>query len=748
MSTAAAVQPETGPSEFRPDIEWTANPEQGKWVARDPLTARFFYFSEAEHHAAALLDGRHSLAQVLLELQAAHPHACLTREWLMLLVSRLSLSNLLLPSSGDVASRLVRTQRAAKKRSVLQVLASPLSVRIPLFNPQPWLALLRPLANLLFARPTIWLTITLGLVANLCVLARLLTSPYALNLDLTSVQGDRWLLLFLCYILVKSLHELGHGLACVRWRARCTEVGLLFLFFTPCMYCDTTDAWRLSSRWQRAAISAAGIYVELILATLAAITWLLTQDGTLHSVAANIMLICSVGTVLVNGNPFLRYDGYYILSDLWGVPNLSEQSREAIRVLLTRLLTDSRNSQGDRGWQSGSHLDRNVWALAAFGCISFVYRMFILVVILWLAWSLLVPLGLGLLAVMILAGTVLGVTLSTFRLLLRVQRSIMSHESFRLVRLLGLLAVLVAVVGFVAQVPLPVLVRARGVTDFSDKQPLFAPDAATLVDSARPHEVLRAGDVLVRLESPEKNYELASVRGEIALLSEKIDFLNRMTGFDSNAASELPLTEQLLAERQNKAQLLEKELQLLTQRAPGNGRLLPASASIAPPLAWPERAQWNLPPLESDGRGCYVPRGTLLGWFSPQEKLEVVALVSAQDIKRIALDSPVGCQWDCDVNTIIAGRVTRIAPDPVEATPVELVGDPSLVSLRTPAGQLQPAQPHYAVTIAIDDQAVTAQGVQRLKGSLVTVQIQVASEPLLETLIHAIRLSLKPVARS
>ncbi len=67
------------------------------------------------------------------------------------------------------------------------------------------------------------------------------------------------------------------------------------------------------------------MYVELIIASLAAMVWLITQDGLLHSLAANVMLLCSLGTLLINGNPFLRYDGYYILSDLWGVPNLGDR---------------------------------------------------------------------------------------------------------------------------------------------------------------------------------------------------------------------------------------------------------------------------------------------------------------------------------------------------------------------------------------------------------------------------------------
>ena len=154
-----------------------------------------------------------------------------------------------------------------------------------------------------------------------------------------AMLGDRWWYLAACYVVAKSLHELGHGLACVRYRAYCRELGVMFLCLAPCLYCDTTDAWKLSSKWERAAIAAAGMWVEWILATLAAGVWLITQAGTLHYVAASMMLVCSLGTLLVNSNPLLKYDGYYLLSDLWGVPNLSELGSDALRGLLISALS-------------------------------------------------------------------------------------------------------------------------------------------------------------------------------------------------------------------------------------------------------------------------------------------------------------------------------------------------------------------------------------------------------------------------
>lgn len=718
--------------ELRSDIEWTPHADTGRWVAKDPLTARFYYFSEVERTAATLLNGKRAFIQVVHQLTEAFPHMRLSVDWLMQFVARLNAAHLLLPSSSDVVLRLLRTNRRASRRTLLQILASPLSIRIPLFNPQPWLEALRPLALLLFNPVTAVIVVAVGLVANVSVLGQLLTAPFSLNLDLASIQGDRWLLLLLCYAAVKSLHELGHGLACVRWRTQCNEMGLLILFFTPCLYCDTTDAWKLSSRWQRAAIGAAGMYVELILASIAAVVWLLSQDGIVHGIAANVMLICSVGTLLINGNPFLKYDGYYIVSDLWKVPNLSDQSREALMLLFVGLMTGRT--------PNARHLDRNIWALAAFAIVSMVYRAFILVMILWLAWNMLVPLGLGFLTMMVFAGTALGLALSTVRMAKSIHRNVLVHEAFRWPRLIVVLVFLLLMLALFAQVPFPVYVRARGVTDFGDKVPLFAHDTVFLKRAAAVGKTLEPGDPLLTFDNPEKKYELQTVQGEIAMLEKKIEYLSQLSTFDTSASFELPTNQKLLSDRKTKASLLESELSLLNRPAPYRGQLLPASLKLDRTLTAPAGIQWSEGPLDASNQGCLLERGTLLGWFSALERPEVIAIVSEQDIKRLRLKLSASCQWDSHVSSVVTGKVTRISPDPIKEIPEELVGDPSLLSQRDISGKFQPLERHYAVTIAIEPGSP-----QHLKGELVTVQIQVASQPLLKTLIHAVRLSLRPL---
>ncbi len=132
--------------------------------------------------------------------------------------------------------------------------------------------------------------------------------------------------------IVKVLHEFGHGLSCKKFGGECHEIGFMLLVFTPCLYCNVSDSWMLPNKWKRVWIGAAGIYVEMILASIAAFVWWFTEQGTtINDLCLNMMFLNVVSTILVNGNPLLRFDGYYILMDVLEIPNLRQKSTEVLK---------------------------------------------------------------------------------------------------------------------------------------------------------------------------------------------------------------------------------------------------------------------------------------------------------------------------------------------------------------------------------------------------------------------------------
>jgi putative peptide zinc metalloprotease protein len=168
--------------------------------------------------------------------------------------------------------------------------------------------------------------------------------------------------------LVKICHEFGHGLSCKKFGGECHEMGLMFLVFTPCLYCNVSDSWMLPNKWQRVFIGAAGMYVELILASIATFLWWFSEDGMFNFLCLSVMFICSVSTVVFNGNPLLRFDGYYILMDILEIPNLRQKATEILKRWFQK------NCLGLELQENPFLPHRNRFLFGIYTIASFVYR--------------------------------------------------------------------------------------------------------------------------------------------------------------------------------------------------------------------------------------------------------------------------------------------------------------------------------------------------------------------------------------
>ena len=732
MTASIAKDAELDQIHLRPDIEWIAQSNQSKWVARDPLSGSFFYFSEIEHAAAKLLGTHPAFAPILKQLHLQFPGNDFTRIWLAAFVSRLNAAHLLSPASPRVLNSITNAKKKSAFQSALKILAAPLSTRVPLFNPSRLLSHFQWLGAIIFHPLTCVGVLTTATVLAVLVLARTLESDVLSLTELSRLQGDRWLLLLASFVIVKSLHELGHSLACSHFKVSCQEIGLLFLFFTPCLYCETTDSWKLKSRWHRAAIASAGMYVEIILASIAAAIWLATNEGTLHAVASSIVIVCSIGTLLINANPFLRYDGYYILSDVWGVPNLAEQSRDALWSLFVSALSGKR--------AESSHLDANITLLALFAIASSCYRMFLACVILWIAWISLVPYGLGFIAVNIMFVYLIGVLFMITRIFKSTHRDLMLRGTLRFSRLVLMFTCPVVLVACVLEVPITTYVTARAVSDFSDKVPLFAPATAELTNVANPAQALTKGELLLKFDAPDRRFAMEVISGEIGLAQEKLKQLEARFASDETVAYEIPATREIIADLLTKRALLDEELQALAIATKTSGCLIAGDHQLESPIAAPLDDRVDLNPVAAGNIGCTLQRGTLVGWYSPMQKPILTAVVSQEDVRLLSIGMEAACRWDSYLANTQVGTIMHISPESISATPTQLLGDSTLISLRNAEGRMAPETPHYQVTIELQQEAPP-----HLVGSLASVRFKIASRTLFESALRYIQLTFKPV---
>ncbi|WP_417068696.1 hypothetical protein [Niveibacterium terrae] len=349
----------------------------------DPASHRFHRLSPEAWRVVELFDGRLSLDQIwekaaLAEADsdsAAPPGDAISQHELVQLVSQLYGGDLLqsqvTPDAAEVLERFER-QRKAK---IKQVFTNPLSVKLPLLHPDPWLAKQLGLARALFSWPV--LGIWLCLVLPAAVLAGMHWGELTENLSDRVLSTQNLLIAWFTYPVVKALHEWSHALAVKRWGGRVREAGMMLLVFTPVPYVDATDSYGFAGKWQRAMVAAAGIMAELTLGAIAVYLWLLAEPGPLRAVAYNVILIAGVSTLLVNGNPLMRYDGYFVLSEWLEIPNLAQRATKFWTYLADRYLFRSREAHSPT--QSGFETA----VLTIYGAIAPFYRLSISLGMAW-----------------------------------------------------------------------------------------------------------------------------------------------------------------------------------------------------------------------------------------------------------------------------------------------------------------------------------------------------------------------------
>ena len=343
------------------------------YVLHNLVSGRSYRFTDRFYHFVALLDGKRSVGDLWQAAREDAPEDCLTQDEIIEVLGRLYMADVLQTDCAGDAFELFDRQRRQRHAQRLAQAKNPLGMKVPLFDPNKLLDALLPLGRVIFSLPGlgIWLLlVAIGVIAAATSWSALLAGGTA---QILSPQN--LLLLGLCYPVVKVLHELGHGLATKVWGGEVHQVGLMLLAFIPLPYIDASAANTFPEKHRRMIVSAAGIMVETFLAVLALFLWLSVEPGVVRSLAYNVMLIGSVSTLFINGNPLLRFDAYYVLVDAISIPNLSGRSTKYLGYLIKRYGFGVRSLQtpathdSERGW------------LGTYGVLAWLYRILIMLTI-------------------------------------------------------------------------------------------------------------------------------------------------------------------------------------------------------------------------------------------------------------------------------------------------------------------------------------------------------------------------------
>ena len=461
-----------------------------RWFVLEDLVENSVHrYAPAAQAAIGLMDGTHTLDHIwtaLSDLGEERP----TQDELIHLLAQLDAANLLatdrLPDFAELSERAHR-QASGK---LWRRLSNPLYLRIPLCDPDRFLN-----ATLGIARPlwSVWgFLVWLAVVGWGATQAALHWTELTHDLADRVLARDNLLILAVTFPVLKLLHELGHCYAAKLGGASVHEAGIMTLVVMPVPYVDVSPASAFTSKWRRALVGAAGMLTELFCAGLAMMVWTNVEPGLARAAAFNCLLIAGVSTLLFNGNPLLRFDAYFILSDLIEIPNLATRAARYYGYLVNRY------AFGVRGQTSPVQARGEVAWFVGYGATSYVYRMWVM-----LSIALFVAAQMHGVGAVLAAWTVVsGIVYPIGRGLWLVTRGPVLHQNrLRAVLVTGGALACVALLLFAVELPYGTV--TQGVVFAQPGADLRTGVEGTLTELLAPQgATLTAGQAVVRLTDP------------------------------------------------------------------------------------------------------------------------------------------------------------------------------------------------------------------------------------------------------
>lgn len=320
-----------------------------------------------------MLDGERTIQEIWDTAGTLLDDDTLTQGEIIRLLGQLHSADVL---SGDIPpdiDELAERGERLRNRKMVMSFMNPLAIRIPVIDPDRFVSAVFPLVRPLFS--ILGALVFLAVLGSGIALAAINWSALTENVADRVLTTQNLAILVLCYCLIKAVHELGHAFAVKRWGGEVHEIGIMMLVFMPVPYVDASDSLRFHNKWHRALVGGAGILVEVFLASVAMIVWANAESGLVRAFAFNTMLIGGVSTLFFNGNPLLKFDGYYVMSDLIEIPNLAQRANKQIGYIIQRY------AFGIRSAESPATAPGEATWFVFYAIAAFIYRLFITVAI-------------------------------------------------------------------------------------------------------------------------------------------------------------------------------------------------------------------------------------------------------------------------------------------------------------------------------------------------------------------------------
>ena len=632
------------------------------WMIQDPATNKFFRIGWLDFEILS----RWPMGEVeaIVHSVKAATTLAVDAEDVKALTGFLQQYDLLRASSSSAVQRLIAKSDAAKLGWLTWLVHHYLFIRLPLVRPQAWLARIMPYLRWIFSAPTA-LAVLLLTVVGIFLVARQWDTFVGTLVDQLSYTGA--ISFSVALVFSKCVHEAGHALTATRYGVRVAHMGIALLVMFPMPYTDTSESWKLHRPRQRLVIASAGIVWELALAGLATLAWSLAPDGALRNALFFLATTSWVLTLAVNASPFMRFDGYFILSDLLDFPNLHERSGAMAKTWMRRSVLGL-----NEPWPE-EFAPRTAALLVVFALFTWLYRLSLFIGIAWLVYYFFFK----------VLGIILFIVEIWWFILLPVYRELkvwfQRRAEIRANRL-GWAAVLLATLLLLGFVPWQTSVRGTAWVHAARQTVIFTPLAGTLVSTTPEGRVAR-GDRLFQLNSPDIVLDTLRTLAQIDSRAAELRSLTGQEDGESQRAELLAQQEKLGAELKGQ----KDELKRLVLTAPFAGVLQDLDEGLA--------------------LGSWVhPKQALAVLVDPKSWV-VDVLVEESDIGRVRVGDPVELLLQRSHFEKLQGQVEAIDTGKLSTLPHPLLdaqhGGP-IATLQT--AKLAPVQALYRVRMRLQNQ--------------------------------------------
>jgi putative peptide zinc metalloprotease protein len=562
------------------------------YVVQDQAGGRYHRLTPSAHAMVLRMDGRATVQEIWDEACRGEGDEIPTQSEVVELLIQLHAADLLQADIPPDAAALFERYKKRRDQTWKQWLMNPMALKLPLLDPDAFLG--RWAQRLAWTVGPAGALLWLAVVVPAVFLGAQHGGELTENLSDQVLSARNLLLMALVFPFIKAAHELGHGFVAKIWGGAVHEMGLMFLVFAPVPYVEASSASAFPSKLRRAVVGAAGMLVEVFLAALALYVWLAVEPGLVRAIAYNVMVVAGISTLIVNGNPLLRYDAYYILADLIEMPNLAQRGQRYLTYLWDRYVFRAHEAE-----PPGDSPAEKRW-LVGYTIASWFYRVFITVsIILFIAGEFFV---FGVL--LALWGAVALFGLPLWKAAKHVLESPVLHRRrAQAVRLS--LALVAGVLALLFLVPVPMRTQAEGVV-WLPEQALLRAGGNGLFERwlAPPGSLVTRGTPVLQIEDPLLAAELGVARAKV----EEAAARYRIEQFANPVQA--AITRQQLEREQRVLARTEERYARLIVRAEADGVLIA--------------------PRPQDMAGQFFKKGELLGYVLDRKEL-IARVVVPQD---------------------------------------------------------------------------------------------------------------------